>query len=99
VARCLGWGRHGWKSTGAGCPWWHGSAKEERQWWSGGVAEGTGKEVRGAPGIGAELEAVMESSERTGMAFCGSSMMVARRRSGGNGRRRKRTAHGEEHSF
>jgi hypothetical protein len=59
----LGVGSTLMKSTRAGCPWWHGSAKEERQWWSGGVAEGTGKEVRGAPGIVAELEAVMESSE------------------------------------
>jgi hypothetical protein len=49
--------------AGAGCPWWLGSAGEERRWWSGGAAKGTSKEVRGAPGVDAELGAVMESSE------------------------------------
>jgi hypothetical protein len=46
-----------------GCPRWLGSAREERWWWSGGAAEGTGKEVWGAPGVGAELGVVTGSSE------------------------------------
>jgi hypothetical protein len=46
-----------------GCPWWLGSAREEQRWWSGGEAEGTGKEVGGAPDVGAELGAVTGTSE------------------------------------
>jgi hypothetical protein len=48
--------------AGARCLWWLGSAREERWQWSGGAAEGTGKEVGGAPGVDAELGVVMESS-------------------------------------
>jgi hypothetical protein len=59
----LGWGQDYRRRTREGCPWWLGSAGEELQWWSGGAAEGAGKEVRGAPGIGAELRVVTGSSE------------------------------------
>jgi hypothetical protein len=82
-----------------GCPQSLGLVREERQWWSRGAAEGACKEVRGAPGVSAELEAVMESSEGTRVAFCGCSMTAARWRSGGNGRRSKRAAHAEGRSF
>jgi hypothetical protein len=81
--------------AGAGCSWWYGSVGEEWRRWSGGAAEGAGKEVRGAPSVGAELGAVTGSSE----GDHGGSMTVARWRSGSNERRRKRAAHGEEHSF
>jgi hypothetical protein len=59
----LGWGRDGQRRVGVGCLRWLGSAEEEWQWWSGGAAEGAGKEVGGAPGVGEELRAVTESSE------------------------------------
>jgi hypothetical protein len=36
----------------------------ERRWWHGGAAEGTGKGVEGAHGVGAELGVVMGGSER-----------------------------------
>jgi hypothetical protein len=49
--------------AGVGCPQWLGSAREERQWWSRGVVEGTGKEVGGALDVGAELGALIGSSE------------------------------------
>jgi hypothetical protein len=42
---------------------WLGSAGEEWLWWSRGAAEDVGKEVGGAPGIGAELRAVTGSLE------------------------------------
>jgi hypothetical protein len=95
VAWCLGWGRDSRRMAGAGCPRWPSSAGEERRWWSEGVAECAGKEVGGAPGVGAELRAVTESSE----GDRGGSMTTARWHSGGNGQRRKRVAHGEERSF
>jgi hypothetical protein len=63
--------------AGVGCLQWLGSVGEERWWWSRGAAEGAGKEVGGAPGVGAELGVVMESSEGDGVAFCSSSMMAA----------------------
>jgi hypothetical protein len=63
VARYLGWGRDGRRMAGVGCPRWLGLPGEERRWWSGGVAEGTGKEVGGAPGVDVELGAVTGSSE------------------------------------
>jgi hypothetical protein len=63
VARCLGWGQDSRRSVGAGCPQWLSSAGEEQRWWSGGATEGAGKEVGGAPDVGAELGAVMGSSE------------------------------------
>jgi hypothetical protein len=47
----------------AGCLCWLGSAEEERRWRRRGAADGVGKEVGGAPGVGAELRAVMGSSE------------------------------------
>jgi hypothetical protein len=46
-----------------GCLRWLSLAREERWWWSGGAVEGTGKEVGGAPGVGAELREMTESSE------------------------------------
>jgi hypothetical protein len=49
--------------AGAGCLRWLGSAREERQWWSRGVAEGTDKEVGGALNVGAELGALIGSLE------------------------------------
>jgi hypothetical protein len=63
ATRCLGWGRDGWRRDRAGYPWWLGSAGDERWWWSGGATKASGKEVEGAPGVGAELRAVMESLE------------------------------------
>jgi hypothetical protein len=58
--------------AGVGCPRWLSSAGEERRWWSGGAAEGTGKEVGGAPDVGAELGVVMECSkgDRGGVSWC-----------------------------
>jgi hypothetical protein len=44
-----------------GCSWWLGSTGEEWRWWTGGAAEGTGKQVEGAPGVGAKLRVVTES--------------------------------------
>jgi hypothetical protein len=60
----LGWGRDGRRMAGVGYPRWLDSAREERRWWSGGAAEGAGKEVGGAPGVCAELGVVTKSSER-----------------------------------
>jgi hypothetical protein len=88
-------GRDGWRRARADCPWWLGSAGEEWRWGSGGAAKGTGKEVEGAPSVGAELGAVRRSSEEDR----GSSKMVARWHSGSNGQRRKRVAPGEGRSF
>jgi hypothetical protein len=75
-----------------GYPRWLGSAREERQQCCRGAAEGTGKEVRSAPGVGAELGAVTESLEWDRVAFCGSSMAATLWHSGGNRRRRKKGA-------
>jgi hypothetical protein len=49
--------------TRAGVPWQHKSRGGERWWWSRGVARGVGKEVEGAPDVGAKLGAVMGSSK------------------------------------
>jgi hypothetical protein len=62
VAQCLGWDREGRRRARVGCPWWLGSAGEERWCWSVGAVEGTGKEVQGAPGVGTELRALTVSS-------------------------------------
>jgi hypothetical protein len=51
---------------------------EERWRWSGGAAEGTGKEVWGAPDVGAELGAVTGGLEAGRVAFHGSSTAAAR---------------------
>jgi hypothetical protein len=59
----LGVGSRGRRRARADYLRWLGSAEEGRWWWSGGAAEATGKEVGEAPGIGAELGAVTESSE------------------------------------
>jgi hypothetical protein len=38
-----------------GVPWWCNSGDGDRQWWLGGVAEGVGKVIEGAHGVGAEV--------------------------------------------
>jgi hypothetical protein len=44
-------------------PLWHKPSSGERRWWSIGAAEGVGKGVKGAHGLGAELGVVSGSSE------------------------------------
>jgi hypothetical protein len=83
-----------------GYPRWLGSAGEERKQWSGGAVEGAAKEVRSAPGAGAELGAVTKSLEGDWVAFHGSSTAVTLWHSGDNGWRRKKGAlHGGGCSF
>jgi hypothetical protein len=63
--------------TGAGFPQWRKPSGGERWWWHLGAAKDTGKGVEGAPGVGAELGAVLGGVEGTEAAVHGGSMMAS----------------------
>jgi hypothetical protein len=56
------WGGRG--SLEQGVPWRRKLSGGERQWWSRGAAEGTGKGVEGAHDVGVELGTLTGCSER-----------------------------------
>jgi hypothetical protein len=59
------WGFGGGRgSLEKGVPWRHKLSGGERQWWSRGPAEGTGKGVEGAHDVGVELGTLTGCSER-----------------------------------
>jgi hypothetical protein len=59
------WGVQGGRgSPEQGVPQWHKPSGGEQRWWRRGAAEGTGKGVEGAHGVGAELGAVTGGLER-----------------------------------
>jgi hypothetical protein len=56
--------RGGRGSPERGVPWWRKPSSGERRWWSRGAAEGVGKGVEVAHGIGVEFGVLMSCSER-----------------------------------
>jgi hypothetical protein len=93
VARCLGWGRDGWRMAGVGCSRSLGSTREEWRWWSRGAAEGAGNEVGGAPDVGVELRAVTaqwrQRRRRKKGSSRGGALLLKAARGGGRGRRKR----------